>query len=147
MQVILLSDVARVGRKFDVLDVSNGYANNYLFPRKLAEHATPSKVAELVKRKEAVAAAEEARIADIKEKLETLTKATITITEKADDQGHLFKKIRSEDIAETINKDQAIDLAKENILLDSPIHDVGTHSVDVEAAGVRVTISVVIEKE
>ena len=142
MQVILLQDVARVGRKYDVVDVSNGYANNLLFPRKLAELATPEKVAELSKRKEAARVAEDAKMEAMKEKLTALAEQTITFEVRADDQGHLFKKIRQESILELLSDEHGLEIPKESVLLDTPIHEVGEHQVDIEVAGQRTTLTV-----
>jgi large subunit ribosomal protein L9 len=142
MQVILLQDVARVGRKYDVVNVSNGYANNLLFPRKLAELASPEKIAELTKRKEAARVAEDARSEATKEKLASLAEQTITFEVKADDQGHLFKKIRQETIADLLKDEHGLDVSKESVLLEVPIHEVGEHQVDIEIFGVRTTLTV-----
>lgn len=142
MQVILLQDVARVGRRYDVVQVSNGYANNLLFPRKLAELATPEKVADLAKRKEAARVAEDALAEAVREKLAALAEQTITFEVKADDQGHLFKKIRQESIMDLLHDEHGLDVPKESVLLDTPIHEVGEHRVDVELAGERTTLTI-----
>lgn len=142
MQVILLHDVARVGRKYDVVNVSNGYANNLLFPRKLAELATPEKVAELSKRKEAARIAEDAKFEAMKEKLASLAEQTVSFEEKADDQGHLFKKIRQESFVDLLKEEHGLDVPKESVLLDTPIAEVGEHKVDIEVAGQRTTLTV-----
>jgi len=142
MQVILLQDVARVGRKYDVVSVSNGYANNLLFPRKLAELASPEKIAELTKRKEAARVAEDARAEATKEKLASLAEQTIVFEVKADDQGHLFKKIRQETIADVLKDEHGLDVSKESVLLEVPIHEVGEHKVELEIFGARTTLTI-----
>ena len=142
MQVILLKDVARVGRKFDVVNVSNGYANNFLFPRKFAELATKERVLGLEKLKEAARAAEDAKHEEVREKLTELREVTITIEVKADENGHLFKKVRSDDIAHVLKEEHDLDIPKEAVLLDSPLHEVGEHQVDVELAGEKTTLTI-----
>ena len=144
MQVILLKDVARVGRRYDVVDVSNGYANNFLFPRHMAELATKEKVAGLEKLKEAARAVEDAKNAEMREKLAELAGMTITIEVKADENGHLFKKIRAENIAEVLADEHDLEIAKEAVLLDSPLHELGEHQVDVEFAGERTTLTIAL---
>ena len=147
MKVILLQDVPKVGRKFEVVDVADGYANNMLFPQARAERATEAKVAELAKRREAAKAAEDARIEDLKEKLEHLGDVTLTITAKADAEGHLYKKLHADDIASALKDEHDIDLSKEAILLDDSIHEVGDHTVTIQAAGEQATVSVEVVAE
>jgi len=147
MQVILLKDVARVGRRYDVVDVSNGYANNFLFPRKMAELATNEKVAGLEKLKEAARAAEDAKHAEMREKLTELAGVTITLEVKADENGHLFKKIRAENIAEVLAEEHDLEIPKEAVLLESPLHELGEHQVDVELAGERTTLTIGLVSE
>jgi large subunit ribosomal protein L9 len=142
MQVILLKDVARVGRRYDVVDVSNGYANNFLFPRKMAELASKEKVAGLEKLKEAARAAEDAKNAEVREKLAELSGVTVTIEVKADENGHLFKKIRAENIAEVLADEHDLEIPKEAVLLDSPLHELGEHQVDIELGGERTTLTI-----
>ena len=147
MQVILLKDVARVGRKYDVVDVSNGYANNFLFPRKFAELATKDKVASLEKQREVARAAEDAKHEEMREKLSELSTTTITIEVKADENGHLFKKVRAENIAEVLTDEHDLEIPKEAVLLDSPLHEVGEHRVDIELAGEKTTLTIELVAE
>ncbi len=147
MQVILLKDVPRVGKKFAVVNVSAGYANNFLLPKKLAEPATPKKVLELEARKEAMKVEEDARIADLKEKLMSLKDSDVTITAKADDQGNLYKKVHASDIVHALKEDHDIDIPDTSILLDTPLHEVGDHAVPIEAVGEKVILTVTIIAE
>jgi large subunit ribosomal protein L9 len=147
MKVILREDVPKVGRKFEVIDVADGYAANFLFPQALAEVATAAKVAQLAKKKEAQQAAEDARIADIKEKLAHLEDLTLTIVAKADDQGHLFKKLRADDILAGLKDEHDLALPKESVLLEQPIHELGDHAIPVEAAGEKGTLTVQVVAE
>ncbi len=147
MQVILLQDVARVGRRYEVVDVSGGYANNFLFPKKLAEPATAAKVATLEKKRIAAQAAEDARKAALKEKLDELKDTTIVLEVKADEQGHLFKKIRQNDIEKVLRDEHDLELPEGSILLDAPLHEVGDHEVPVEVGGDRATLTIELVKE
>jgi large subunit ribosomal protein L9 len=147
MQVILTQDVPRVGRRYEVVDVSNGYAKNFLFPRKLAETATPVKIAELEKRREAKKAEEEIREKALIEMLDSIGEKTVTITVKADDQGHLYKKLHAEDVATALQEQHTIELATTAILLDTPIDTTGDHEVNIEAAGKTAVLTVTVTKE
>lgn len=147
MKVILLKNVPRLGRQYDVVDVSSGYANNYLFPQKLAEVATDKKVAELEKRREQLKVQEDARLAELQEKLETMEDNDLTITMKADEKGNLYKKLQASDIAEALKEELSIDLSEEAIMLESPITEVGEHEVPIEALDQKATLTVTVIKE
>jgi len=136
-----------LGHKYDVVNVSSGYAANFLLPQKLAEAATDVKVAQLEKRREAARAAEDARMADLKEKLEELKDVTLIITGKADSQGHLFKKVRAEDIVSVLKDEHNLPVARESVLLDAPLHEVGNHEVTIDAAGGKIVITVQVAAE
>lgn len=147
MQVILTQDVPRVGRRFGIVEVSNGYAKNFLFPRKLAEPATEQKKMELEKRHEALKATEEARVAELKELLQTIADKAVKIVMKADDQGHLYKKLHVGDIALALKEQHGITVEVTSILLDSPIDTTGEHTVEIEAVGERTSLTILVEKE
>jgi len=147
MKVILTQDIPRVGRQYDVVDVANGYANNFLFPKDLAEPATDARVAELEKKRETLRAEEEARVAEIREKFEKLEETKVTITAKSDDQGHLYKKVHAADIVVVLKEQLGIELPETAILLDSPLSEVGEHEVGIEAVDMKVTLTVEVVKE
>jgi large subunit ribosomal protein L9 len=147
MKVILLKNVPRLGQQYDVVEVSSGYANNFLFPQKLAESATEKKIAELDTRREKLKAQEDAHQAELQEKLETLEEQDLTITMKADDHGNLYKKLQASDIAEALKEELSIDLPDRTIMLDSPITEVGEHEVAIEALNQKATLTVTVIKE
>ena len=147
MKVLLLKDVPKVGKKYDAVDVADGYATNFLLARRLAERATPERVAALEQSKLKHQAVTDAKRTDLKEKLHALKGTVLTLTTKADDQGHLFKKIRADDIAHALKIEKDIEIASESIVLESPLHEVGEHAVTVEDADVSVTFSVAIVRE
>ncbi len=147
MQIILKQNVPHVGRKLDVVNVSNGYANNFLFPKGLAEPATESKIAELEKLREAMKVEEEEKQKAVKEKFDNLKDASVVIKAKTDDQGHLYKKIHVSDILEAVNNDLELGLEESSILLDAPLHEVGEHEVKIELMGNKATVIIKIEKE
>jgi large subunit ribosomal protein L9 len=147
MQVILKQDIPKVGHRFDVVTVSNGYANNFLFPQKLAEPAEPHKVAQLEKMKEKAKAEEQAKMEKIKNKLDEIKDTNIEITEKSDEQGHLYKKVNSKDIVKAVENTFSIQLPETAVLLDAPITEIGDHEVDIEAADKKVTVIVKIARE
>ena len=132
MEVILLSDVEKVGLRGDVVSVSRGYMRNYLGPRRLAEEATPARVAELSKR-DAQRARHEAQSFDDAQKIaEALGKAELRFDVNAGPQGTLFGSVTATDIADEIWENLKIRVDRRKIDLSDPIKRIGRYSVAVE---------------
>jgi large subunit ribosomal protein L9 len=132
MEIILLQDVDKIGKKGQVANVSDGYARNFLFPRKLAEIATPGKVA-AVRRILDEKAAQERRIAEqAEETREILSKTVITIPAPVGSGERLFGSVTNQDIATAIYAARKIRVDKRGVDLEEPIKTVGTYIVKVE---------------
>ncbi len=125
MKVVLLKDVKNMGRAGSVIDVSDGHAVNLLIPRKLAVLATPSamKRAEGMSNQEQVEREIHAKL--ISERLTALSEGIVTITKKANEQGHLYDAVDAKDIA------AATELPVNAIHLEKPIKEIGTFDVPV----------------
>jgi large subunit ribosomal protein L9 len=143
MKVILLQDVANVGRRFSVVDVSNGHALNKLIPNKQAEPATP----ENLKRFEARKARSEAEQAAVNESFaEVVTRisdSTQTITVDANEKGHLFKGLKSADIAEELSK-LGFAVAANQVVLEAPIKEVGEHKIIISDGEQKATFTLAV---
>ncbi len=128
MKVILLQDVKGKGKKGQLLDLSDGYARNFLLPRKLAIEATPDAVNTMRMNDKATAE----RIA--KEKAEALATAnklramSLTVTAKGGGAGRLFGSVTNQEIADALAK-QGVKLDKRKIVISDPIKSVGTYTV------------------
>jgi len=148
MQVILLKDVKGQGKAGQVVKVSDGYARNMLFPKKLAMEATPANMKILERRKaeiEAQRAIDKQVAEDIKAKIEA---KTVKIVTKAGESGRLFGAITSKDIAEAIQKEFLVELDKKKIDLDAPIKQVGVTEVVLKLfPGVQAKCKVDVETE
>ena len=130
MEVILLSDVEHVGLRGDVVSVARGYARNYLLPRRLAEEATPSRVAELQKR-DTVRARHEAKTADqAGEIAETLAGAVLRFEVKAGPTGNLFGSVTPTDIADEIWSTKKVRVDRRKIETD-PIKRIGRYEIPI----------------
>lgn len=141
MQVIFLKDIPRVARKGDVKDVSDGHAQNFLFPRGLAEKATEAKIAALQVQKaqgEAHVAAENAALVG---KIKAADGARFEILAKADKTGHLYQKIDSEKVAFLIGLPEAV------ISLDHLLKEVGEHQIKLMHEKVETTAIVAVIAE
>lgn len=148
MKVILLKDVPKIGRKYEVKEISDGHARNFLFPRGLAEQATPERISALKKRMENDSARRDADAKALSEKIAGLNGVTITMSAKADERGHLFKKLRVDDIVHAIELSNGVKLSTDHINLEAPLSTVGNHTVAVSENGTKaeVVVSVVAEK-
>ena len=132
MKVILLKDVKGTGKKNEVKEVSDGYARNYLLPKKLAVPADNTNMKELNeknKSKELKAQKEYETAVELGKKMEELN---VVIYAKAGDGGRLFGSITSKDIAEQIKKQHNIEVDKRKITLDEPIRVLGSRFVDIK---------------
>jgi large subunit ribosomal protein L9 len=131
MNVILLKDVDHVGLRGDVVSVARGYARNFLLPRKLAEEATPAKVAELQKR-DALRARNEAKTADEAQALaQKLGALELRFDVKAGPTGSLFGSVTPTDIADRIWENEKIRVDRRKIGIDT-IKRIGRYEVPIE---------------
>lgn len=131
MKVILTREIKGVGRPDDVVNVSEGYARNYLFPRKLAVPATEANLAELAKRRKA----EELRGEKIKEEAKDLasrlSEVMVTVKHKVGSGTKLYGAVTPADIVEALEKQTGIKLDKRKIEIEEPIKSVGIYEVPV----------------
>jgi len=132
MEIILLQDVEKLGQKGEVAHVSDGYARNYLFPRKLAEMATPARIAVVrqIMEEKAAHARREAEKAD--ETRDLLSKTVLTIPAPVGSGERLFGSVTNQDIANAIYAARKIRVDKRNVALEEPIKTVGTFMVKVD---------------
>jgi large subunit ribosomal protein L9 len=147
MDVILTKDVEKVGLRGDVVSVARGYARNFLLPRKLAEVATPERVAELHKR-ESNRARHEAKTADQAQSIaDTLTKTVLRFEVKAGPTGSLFGSVTPTDIADEIWRTRKIRVDRRKIGIDN-IKRIGNHAVPIDLfEGVRVEVKTLVAPE
>lgn len=129
MKVILLQDVKGKGKKGQLLDISDGYARNYLLPRKLAVEATADAMNTKKMNDKAAAekaAKERAEAVEISKKLRELT---LTVKAKGGGAGKLFGSVTNQEIADALKANTGIALDKRKIVISDPIKNVGTYTV------------------
>lgn len=149
MKVILLSDVKNLGKAGEAVEVAEGYARNYLFPRGLAAEASSGKLKDLERKKEAERRRQAKEEQDARDLLKRLKESRIEIKAKAGDSGRLFGSITAQDVAAAIKAATGEEIDKKKIELPQPIKSVGQHTAIVRPyAGIsgEVTITVVEEK-
>jgi large subunit ribosomal protein L9 len=131
VEIILTEDVEKLGLRGDVVDVKRGYARNYLLPRRLAEVATPARIAEL-SRVEAVRAKHEARSAEQAQEIaEVLGKTVLRFEVKAGSTGALFGSVTPSDVADEIWRARKIRVDRRKVAID-PIKRIGRYTVPIE---------------
>jgi large subunit ribosomal protein L9 len=147
MQVILLQDVEKVGLRGEVVEVARGFARNYLIPRRLAEGATPARVAEL-RRVDAERAKHEARTAEQAQEIaELLGKTVLRFEVKAGPTGSLFGSVTPSDIADEIWRARKVRVDRRKIDAD-PLKRIGRYSIPIELfADVQVEVKTIVVPE
>jgi large subunit ribosomal protein L9 len=147
MEVILLSDVEKVGLRGEVVNVARGYARNFLMPRRLAEPATPAKVAELQKR-EAQRARHEARTVEQAQQIaEELATTELRFEVKSGPTGSLFGSVTPTDIADELWRTKKIRVDRRKIDLDT-IKRIGRYEVPIDLfQDVRVDVTTLVVPE
>jgi large subunit ribosomal protein L9 len=132
MKIILIKDVPDLGGKGEIVDVADGYARNYLVPRKMAVKATRGAVAQAEgMRKAAIDAAARAR-EDADNLATALSGTRVVVAARAGDEGKLFGSIGTADVAEAITKFTGVEIAAKTVVLATPIKDIGLHEVTVK---------------
>ena len=145
MKIILLHDIPKIGKKYDVKTVSDGHALNLLIPKGLAVVATPPALKNVEKLK-----AEDAGNKKVQEdllvmNLKAIDGATLEISEKANEKGHLFASIHKEEIIKKVKEQKHVDLLPDFIVLDKPLKEVGEHAVEVKVKDKKAKFTVVIK--
>ncbi len=147
MKVILLQDVSKVGKKYEIKNVADGFGRNFLINRGLAQLATKENITRLESLKkehnESIKKTEESLISA----LFSVKERGVTIKAKANEEGGLFAALRKEDIAKIVLKQVGADIAIDNILLDKPIKQIGQFEIEIKIGDKKLPIKLAIEKE
>ena len=129
MKVILLQDVKGKGKKGQMIEVSDGYARNFMLPRKLAVEATTDAVNTMRMNDKAAAEKAAKERAEAMETSKKLREMTLTVTAKGGGAGRLFGSVTNQEIADALKANAGITLDKRKIVIADPIKNVGTYTV------------------
>ena len=132
MKVILTQDVKAQGKKGDVVNVSDGYARNFLFPKKLAVEATPAALNEIKNRASSQQFKIETERAEAKALAEKLVGLTVEIAIASGSDSKLYGSVTSKEIAEQLQKQHGVTVDRRKIVLDKPIKAYGIYTLDVK---------------
>ncbi len=147
MKVILKQDVKGTGKKGEILDVSDGFAKNFLFKKGLAEPASSTAVNVLTMQKEAEARRRAEEIAAIRENAKKMDKATVTVPIRCGENGKVFGSVTSKEIAARL-AESGYEVDKKKILLKEPIKQAGEYNVEIRfMEGVSCKITVIVKPE
>ncbi|MFZ5641211.1 MAG: 50S ribosomal protein L9 [Bacillota bacterium] len=132
MKVILLEDVKKLGRKGAVLEVAEGYARNFLFPRKLAAEASTGNLKNLEHIKEAENRKKEAVLQEAREMAKKVESIVLQVATKVGEGGKLFGSVTSKDVAEALARVHKIDVDKKKVEIEGAVKALGTYNVTVK---------------
>lgn len=146
MKVILQADVKGQGKKGELINVSDGYARNYLFPRKLAAEATAPALAEYERNEKAKAARLKAEKAKAEELAQSLKGGGVTLTAKGGTGGRLFGSLSNIEVAEALNNRFGTEIDRRDVSLSEPIKQQGVYTAKVKFGyGISAEITVNVE--
>ncbi len=144
MKVVLLQDVKGLGKKGELVNASDGYSRNFLFPRKLAMEANSQAMSELKNRESAEKHRIETEIATAKDEAAKLEGKTVKITAKAGANGKLFGSVTGKDVADAVNKQFGFDIDKKKVQLED-IKAFGTYPAEIKLYnGISASIFVLV---
>ena len=132
MKIILLKDIPKIGKRYDVKDVKDGYALNSLIPNKLAIPATDNAVKSIGIEKAREEGERMVQNELIMKNLEGLKDTTLTVSVKTNEKGHLFAGLHAVDIVKEIEKQTRLSIDPELIKLDNPIKEIGEYSIGIK---------------
>ena len=137
MKVILLKDISGLGHKFEIKNVSNGYARNYLLPHKLVEIANAANLKKIQEYQKSLERKRQEKEKEIQKLAKQLDKTVLTVSAKVGEKGKLFESITEQKIADLLNQ-QGLPVKKPQIDLEKPIKTLGNFSV-----AIKVTPSII----
>jgi large subunit ribosomal protein L9 len=132
MKVILLDNIKGVGKKDEVINASDGYARNFLFPKQLAVEANPENMSKLKNKQDSAQHKKDVEKEKAEEIAKKLKDITLTIKVKAGDNGRIFGGVTSKEISENLKAQFKIDVDKKKIVLNEAIKNLGVFNVSVK---------------
>lgn len=131
MKVVLLKDVKNVGKRDEILNVSDGYARNFLFPQKLAAEATPGALKEISRKRAAQDAREAEARAEAEAKAVMLKNKVVTLNVKCGEKGRLYGSVTAAEVAEALEKQHGIKVDRRKLDIGDPIRETGVREIHV----------------
>ncbi len=146
MKVILLTDIPKVGNRYDVKDFAQGYAQNVLLSKGLAELATPQALLKLEAKKAQINKKKEDDVKAFEQLISTVGNTTVKILVKANEKGHLFKAVSPRDVVKAIKDASGIEIDEDTLIMDH-IKELGAHSVIIKKGDKKGKCEIVVEAQ
>ncbi|MES2023614.1 MAG: 50S ribosomal protein L9 [Patescibacteria group bacterium] len=146
MKVIFLKDVPRVGKRHDIKEVNDGYAANFLFPKKLAEMATASAVANLERRKQEIVMTNKIQEDLLLKNLSEIKNKIVKISGKANEKGSLFSAVHKKEIIDALKTQHKAEIGESFVVLEKPIKETGEYEIPIQIKGHKTSFKLVVEK-
>jgi large subunit ribosomal protein L9 len=146
MKVILLKDIAKLGKRGEVKEVADGYAINVLVKKEMASLATPQELAKWKQKDDAVRHKKELAASTFLQLVDSLRKSHVVISgRKHDDKGQLFAAIRDVDIADAVFSVTQLSIDPKQIFIDTPIKHIGEHTVILKQGEKKELIKITVQ--
>ena len=148
MKVILLDNIKGVGKKDEIINASDGYARNYLFPKKLAIEATKENLGKLESKNEANKFKKQNEKNDAIEVANKLKELVLTIKVKAGEYGKIFGGVTSKEISENLKEQYKIEIDKKKIEVKETIKNIGRFTINIklyEGVNAKLTVNIIAE--
>lgn len=148
MKVILLDNIKGVGKKDEIINASDGYARNYLFPKKLAVEATKENLGKLESKNEANKFKKQNEKNDAMEVANKLKELVLTIKVKAGENGKIFGGVTSKEISENLKEQYKIEIDKKKIEVKETIKSIGRFTINIklyEGVNAKLTVNIIAE--
>lgn len=145
MEVIMLKDVAKVGRKHEIVTVSEGYAINYLIPKRLAKAATAGAKKELELRKGKQSAVRDQETKNVAEGIKAVDGKSVTMHAKANEKGHLFAALHADKVNAAVYDQLGVCLP-DAVFGDHTLKEIGTFEIPIEGEGVKGVLKLFVER-
>lgn len=148
MEVLLLKDIEDLGKAGAIKRVADGYARNYLLPRKLAVRATPGAIKQAEQQREATVRRQAQELSEAQALAQALDGVSVTFQARAGESDRLYGSITNANIAEALAEKTSQEVDRRKIEMEEPLKELGTHAITVRLApGAEAKVTVIIERE
>lgn len=147
MKVIFLKDVPKIGKRHETKNIADGYASNFLIPNGLAIAATPDAVKRIATEKGREDGERKVHEDLLIKNLKEIDGKSVTMTETANEKGHLFAGIHAAEIVPAVFKETQVQIAPEFIVLEKPIKEVGEYTINLKVGDRSAKFKLVIKKK